>query len=66
MTMKGKAMNDRTERTPITRSEDIRPLTVEKIDSVALARVIEEVRNEGAGPLGSPTIYNRTYHRHNR
>lgn len=66
MTIKGKAMNDRSEQAPITRSEDTRPITVEKVDSVALARLIEEVRNEGAGQLGSPTAYNRTYHRHNR
>ena len=64
--MKGTAMNDRAQEDAFSRSEDTRPLTVELVDSVALARLIEEVRNEGAGPLGSPTAYNRTYHRHNR
>jgi hypothetical protein len=66
MMRKETAMTDSTEQAPITPSEDTRRLTVEKIDSVALARLIEEVRNEGAGSLGSPTTYNRTYHRHNR
>jgi hypothetical protein len=66
MTLKGTTMNDRAREDAFNRSEDSRPLTVESVDSVALARLIEEVRNEGAGPLGSPTAYNRTYHRHNR
>ena len=35
-------------------------------DSVALKRLIDEVRQQGhAGPL-DVTLYNRTYHRHNR
>ena len=33
------------------------------MSSVALGRLIEEVRN---GEATSPTAYNRTYHRHNR
>lgn len=36
------------------------------LDSVALQRLIAEVRQqEGASPLDL-TLYNRTYHRHNR
>ncbi len=34
--------------------------------SVALSRLIEEVRNNGNDDPSSPTAYNRTYHRHNR
>jgi hypothetical protein len=34
------------------------------IESAALARLVEEVRNGERCP--SPTAYNRTYHRHNR
>lgn len=36
------------------------------LDSVALARLIQEVQNDGDGERISPTAYNRTYHRHNR
>jgi len=35
------------------------------IDSAALARLIEEVRNTGDATVDT-TAYNRTYHRHNR
>lgn len=35
-------------------------------DSVALARLVEEVRSDRVGEPFSPTAYNRTYHRHNR
>ena len=35
------------------------------LDSVALARLIEEVRNTGKERLDA-TAYNRIYHRHNR
>ena len=34
-------------------------------DSVALQRLIEEVRADPMQPLGA-SAYNRTYHRHNR
>lgn len=33
-------------------------------DSVALSRLVEEIRN--CEPGICPTAYNRTYHRHNR
>lgn len=33
------------------------------LDSVAIKRIIEEVRNDNDDP---PRGYNRTYHRHNR
>lgn len=36
------------------------------LDSVALARLIEEIRKGRDGELYTPTAYNRTYHRHNR
>ena len=35
-------------------------------DSVALKRIIDEVRNEDAPSGEQSTTYNRTYHRHNR
>lgn len=36
------------------------------VDSVALQRLIAEVRqSEGDGPFDA-TLYNRSYHRHNR
>lgn len=40
------------------------PLDLVLADSVALRRLIEEVRNEA--PVTLTTAYNRTYHRHNR
>ena len=41
-------------------------LDLENIESVALARLTEEVKNEGGQEPLSSTAYNRTYHRHNR
>ena len=41
-------------------------LELNSMSSVALARVAEEVRNNGDDGLASSTAYNRTYHRHNR
>ena len=38
-------------------------IDLSKIESVALRRLIEEVQNNGAG---TRTLYDRTYHRHNR
>ena len=38
----------------------------EPLSSVALARLIEEVRHAGDGSSIDLTAYNRTYHRHNR
>jgi hypothetical protein len=34
-----------------------------KLDSVALSRLVEEVRN---GAVSAPTAYNRQHNRHNR
>jgi hypothetical protein len=44
------------------------PITdgVRRLDSVALARLVEEVRNPGDERAQSVAKYNRTYHRHNR
>ena len=39
---------------------------LEQISSTALARLIDEVRNDSKDKLVSATTYNRTYHRHNR
>ncbi len=41
-------------------------LEPKNLGSVALARLIEEVQNDGGREVASPTAYNRTYHRHNR
>ena len=41
-------------------------LEVESLDSAALARLVEEVRNPSDTAQASATNYNRTYHRHNR
>ena len=41
-------------------------IPLQNFDSVALARLIEEVRNDGDSGIQPPTAYNRTYHRHNR
>jgi hypothetical protein len=41
-------------------------LDLEAVDSVALRRLIEEVRNTGGSLTADGTAYNRTYHRHNR
>ena len=45
---------------------DTLDIRLENIDSTALARLIEEVRNDSKDELLSTTTYNRTYHRHNR
>ena len=41
-------------------------IKLENISSTALARLIDEVRNDGKDEPVSATNYNRTYHRHNR
>jgi hypothetical protein len=41
-------------------------LDLDAVDSVALRRLIEEVRNTGGPATADQTAYNRTYHRHNR
>ena len=41
-------------------------IKLENISSTALARLVDEVRNDGNGEPVSATTYNRTYHRHNR
>jgi hypothetical protein len=63
---KKRRLTEKTRPAVASQPDDRPALTVKTTESVALARLIEEVRNEGAGPLGSSTAYNRTYHRHNR
>jgi len=42
------------------------PIDLNPVDSVALQRLIAEVRQHAIeGPFDA-TLYNRTYHRHNR
>jgi hypothetical protein len=41
-------------------------LDLDVVDSVAIRRLIEEVRNTGGPATAEATVYNRTYHRHNR
>ena len=52
--------------TPARDLVDASPASLDLVltDSVALRRLIEEVRNDA--PLTLITAYNRTYHRHNR
>ena len=46
--------------------EPARQIDLQPIDSVAMQRLIAEVRQrETEGPFDT-TLYNRTYHRHNR
>lgn len=44
----------------------VEPLAEPVLDSIALARLVEEVRQEACGQAPPMAIYNRTYHRHNR
>ena len=57
-----KSLNDPRESQLIDNFE----LDPNSMSSVALARVAEEVQNNGDGGSSSSTAYNRTYHRHNR
>ena len=50
-----------THRDAVAPARDL-PLT----DSVALQRLIAEVRQRDADEIADTTLYNRTYHRHNR
>ena len=49
-----------------SRSSTTLDLELESLSSVALARLIEEVRNPSDTVQVLTTTYNRTYHRHNR
>lgn len=60
-------MNNEKEHPMADKREEVRPdldLEPTSIDSAALARLVEEVRNKGE--TVSSIAYNRTYHRHNR
>jgi hypothetical protein len=59
-------MNDMPRPTTANQTKKPTSLVIETIDSVALARLVKEVQNNGASPVDSPTAYNRTYNRHNR
>lgn len=53
---------------PIATSEARQAAAIDlpRVDSVALQRLIAEVRqSDGEGPFDM-TLYNRSYHRHNR
>ncbi|MGA9580761.1 MAG: YhhA family cyclophane-containing RiPP [Allosphingosinicella sp.] len=50
------------EATPIPAPKDVAPDPL-GVDSVVLARLLEEVRNNMAS---APTAYNRMHNRHNR
>ena len=41
-------------------------IQLESVNSAALARLVEEVRNDVSADPIAPNAYNRTYHRHNR
>ncbi len=57
-----KSSNEPEESQLVENSE----LEPNSMSSVALARLVEEVRNNGDGGPTSSTVYNRTYNRHNR
>ncbi len=57
-----KSSNDPRESQLVENSE----LELNSMSSVALARLVEEVQNNGDGRPASSTAYNRTYNRHNR
>ena len=61
-------MSDTTENSHTLDNQDKEnmELRLENIPSVALRRIVEEVRNEGENEFLESTAYNRTYHRHNR
>lgn len=50
----------------LAKANDTPTLMPDKIDSVILSLLIEEVRNSGDQDHIQITAYNRTYHRHNR
>jgi hypothetical protein len=55
--------NEMPEKSNPQPTDDGLSVLADEITSVALARLIEEVRNDDA-PV--PSHYNRSYHRHNR
>ena len=51
-------------KSPSTKDRnDLLEIDVSEISSPALARLVEEVRNDETAKFGA---YNRSYHRHNR
>lgn len=54
-----------TDPGPVPDAENL-DLRLKSLGSVALARLIDEVRNDDPEEPFSPTAYNRMYHRHNR
>lgn len=55
-----------TQKSLLSPAPETLEIKLEDIESTALARLVEEVRNDGKDELPSTTTYNRTYHRHNR
>lgn len=51
------------EATPVTAAKKAANLEALKLDSVALLRLLEEVRNHAPS---APTAYDRAHNRHNR
>ena len=53
---------------PTRKTVEAAPLAIDLpiLDSVALRRLIGEVEAPEGGPGHDATLYNRTYHRHNR
>lgn len=49
--------------TPVRESDEAAAALPLQLDSVALARLMEEVRNDS---VSQPTAYNRMHNRHNR
>ena len=57
--------NESTDPEPVPAPEKLE-LRMKSLGSAALARLIDEVRNDDPEEPASPTAYNRMYHRHNR
>ena len=57
--------NESTDPGPVPAPKDLE-LRVKSLGSAALARLIDEVRNDDPEEPFPPTAYNRMYHRHNR
>lgn len=56
----------RNDPSAFPRTESAAVIDLPPVDSVALQRLIAEVRQQDCeGPFDT-TLYNRTYHRHNR
>lgn len=57
-------MSDTDKPVPPPIAIDVDQIDLDSIESVAIRRIVEEMRADKTGP--SPSAYNRVYSRHNR